>query len=257
MFTNDFNPFEVLERDEVKRDFNDIIEKVRKKESFNYGKKAANVAIMHLAHLSVAWVNALGMINEWQNKKELNKIHIAQLIYLEKHPEDLKKVVEANMAVCTIILYHSYSISQVGGNVTDALNMFWCALKNLSLDKGFEESQQAVYKRREKNMWNILLSPIALLMNQKYVIGKNKTLCDNILADIVEEGSRHSDVDSLCTETIFTSFMKTTIFEYFKNDKYSYKRYMDMQFGKDACGTIDSHIDFFLSNIQQSDRIYL
>lgn len=257
MFTKDYNPFEVLEKNDVKRDFNDIIEKVRKKKSINYGEKVANAAIMHLAHLSVAWVNALGKINEWQNKKELNKYHIAQLNYLEKHPEDLKKVVESNLAVCAIILYHSYSLTQVGGNVTDALNMFWCALKNLSLDKGFEESQQDVKKRREKNMWNILLSPIALLMNQKHVIGKNITLCDNILADIVEEGSRHSDVDSLCTETVFTSFMTSTILKFFKNDKYIYKRYMDMQSGKDACDTIDSHIDFFLSNIEQSDRINL
>ena len=106
-------------------------------------------------------------------------------------------------------------------------------------------------------MWNILLSPIALLMNEKYVIGENKRLCEQLLVDIIEEGSLYSDVDSLCTDAVFDSFMKSSILNYFKFNKHGYKKYMDSQYNNDVCETIDSHIDFFLSNIESSDRIYL
>ena len=212
MFAKDFNPFSILNKNEVQKDLNDIIDKINKKSSSNYGRTAANFVVMHIAHLSTSWINALGKINEWQNQKEINRFHVAQLNYLLNHPSDLSMVVESNMVICAIMLYHSYSITQIGGNVTDALNAFWCSIKNLSIDKGFEESQKEVNDRREKNMWNILLSPIVLLMNQKYHIGKNIKLCEKYIANIVETGILYHNVDSLCTEAIFENFMKETIF---------------------------------------------
>lgn len=257
MYTNDFNPFEILKKDEVQRSLNDIISKVQNKESPNYGRAATRAALLHFAHMSTSWINALGKINEWQNEKELKKFHISQLNYLQYHPEDLKNVLESNLAICTIILYHSYSMTQIGENVTDALNCLWNAVKNLSFDEGFEETQKEIENRKQRNMWNILLSPIALLMNEKYVIGENKSLCEQLLSDIVEKGSQYSDVDSLCTEAVFDSFMKSNVLDYFKSSKHGYKKYMDSHYNNDVCETIDSHIEFFLSNIETSDRIYL
>ena len=257
MFTNDFNPFEVLEKEVVKQDLKDVIEKTRKKKSFSLDKTVSRIALLHLAHLSTAWVNALGVINEWQDKRVLKKFHIAQLNYLFNHPRDLKSVLEANLAICAIILYHSYSITQLGKNVSDGLGMFWYALKNLSFEKGLEESRKEVESRMERNMWNILLSPIVLLMNQKYTIKKNEILCDTFLSDIVEEGCMHSSVDSLCTEVVFKSFMTTTILLYFKNRKYEYKKYIDTQSKEDICDIIDCHINFFLSTIERDERIGL
>lgn len=257
MYTNDFNPFEILKKDEVQRNLNEIISKAQNKESSNYKRVATRAALLHLAHMSTSWINALGKINEWHNGKELKKFHISQLNYLLRHPEDLNNVLEANLAICAIILYHSYSITQIGGNVTDALNCLWNAIKNLSFDEGFEETQKEIRNREQRNMWNILLSPIALLMNEKYVIGENKRLCEQLLADIIEEGSLYSDVDSLCTDAVFDSFMKSNVLNYFKFNKHGYKKYMDSQYNNDVCETIDSHIDFFLSNIESSDRIYL
>lgn len=257
MFTSDFNPFEILNKNEVQKNLNEVIDKICKKGDSNIGGRVTRLAMMNLAHLSTFWINALGKINQWHNKKEIKKFHIAQLNYLLKHPGDLKKVLEANLVVCAIIHYHSYSISQLGGNVTDAFNALWYAIKNLSLDKGFEESQKDIEKREERNMWNILLSPIAMLMNQKYLIGDNKSLCESLLADIVEEGSRYSNVDSLCTEAVFNSFMDKSILNYLKSDKIRYKKYIDIQSKDDFCETIDSHIDFFLKYIEDPERIYL
>lgn len=257
MFTSDFNPFEILNKSEVQKNLNEVIDKVSKKGSPNIGGTATRLAMMNLAHLSTFWINALGKINQWQNKKEINKFHIAQLNYMQEHPDDLKKVVEANLVVCAIIHFHTYSIAQLGGNVTDAFNTLWCAIKNLSLDKGFEESQKDVEKRKERNMWNILLSPVALLMNEKYLIGENKSQCDSLLANIIEEGSRHSDVDSLCKEAVFNSFMEKSILNYLKNDKDRYKKYIDTQSKEDFCETIDSHIDFFLKYIEDPERMSL
>ena len=94
-------------------------------------------------------------------------------------------------------------------------------------------------------------------MNEKYVIGENERLCEQLLADIVEKGSLYSNVDSLCTEAVFDSFMRSNILNYFKSNKRGYKKYMDSHYNNDVCETIDSHIDFFLSNIKTSDRIYL
>lgn len=255
MFTTDFNPFEILKKDEVQLNLNEIIDKAQRKESSNYGRTVARVALMRLAHMSTSWINALGKINEWQNGKELKRFHISQLNYLSYHPEDLKNVLEANLAICAIILYDSYSMTQLGGNVTDALNYLWNAVKNLSFEEGFEETESEIEKRRQRNMWNILLSPIALIMNEKFIIGENKIICEQLLADIVENGSRFSDVDSLCTKAVFDSFMNSTILDYFKSNKHKYKKYMSTQ--DNICETIDSHVDFFLSHIESSDRIRL
>lgn len=257
MFTSDFNPFEILNNNEVQKNLNEVVNKVKKKGSPNIGGTVTRYAMMNLAHFSTFLINTLGKINQWQNKKEINKFHIAQLNYLLKHPDDLKKVVEANLVVCAIIHYHSYSIAQLSGNVTDTFNTLWCAIKNLSFDKGFKESQKDIEKRKERNMWIILLSPVALLMNHKYLIGEDKSQCELLLADIIEEGNRHSDVDSLCTEAVFNSFMDNSILNYLKKDKDRYKKYIDIQSKEDFCDIIDSHIDFFLKYIEDPERINL
>ena len=64
MYTNDFNPFEIFKKDEVQRNLNEIISKAQNKKSSNYKRAATRAALLHLAHMSTSWINALGTINE-------------------------------------------------------------------------------------------------------------------------------------------------------------------------------------------------
>ena len=255
MFSSDFDPFEILKNEDVRKNVHKAINKAMEKQNSSLGSTASRLALLHLAHLSTSWVNVLGTICEWQNNKVIKQVHISQLNHLIEHPDDLPMVVEANFAVCAAVMFNSYSMKQIGENLSDAFDTMWYALKNLSLDKGFEESQEKSKSRKEKNMWNVLLQPIVLLMNTKYIIHTKEELCQSILTNIIEEGCKYKNIDSICTKAIFDSFMQSSVLNYFKNNKEHYKIYTNST--KDNYDSINYCIDFLISNIKDPNRIGL
>lgn len=216
-----YNPYDIYKNEKVKQHLQDVIKKISPKSS-SVGDQIATSTFSYITGVTNFLGVGFAKLLEIGTNFNLQQMQREQIVYLEKHPEDIRRELRVNLIVSILYLKDTFEIKEKMDSVGFVARTIWKSIKKLSFQEGLAESLIDSMERHRSEKWIILRSPMALLMNCHY-LNKNISLVrtDSYLADLINAGEHTTDIDDLCTYQFKSSFLYGTV-----------KNYLEVQFDK-------------------------
>ena len=216
-----YNPYDILKNAEVKNHLQDIVKKISPK-SFSVGNQIATSAFSYLTGVTNFLGVGFAKLLEIGTNYNLQQMQREQIVYLEKHPEDIGRELRVNLIVSILYLKETFEIKEKMNSIGFAAKIIWKSIKKLSIQDGLAESLIESMEREISEKWMVLRSPIALLMNCHY-LNKNISLdrIDSYLSDLINAGEHTTDINKLCIYQFKSDFINGTV-----------RHYLEIQFDK-------------------------
>lgn len=216
MIAKDYNPYDIYENEDVKKHLQRIANKINL-ETFS----VKNLIINNVFSSLTGVTNFLGVgfakHYEFDKTTHLQQFQREQIVYLEKHPENLGRELRINLIVSILYLKNIFAIKEKMNNVELAAKIAWESIKKISIQKGLNEATEWLGEKHWNEKWQVLKAPIALLMNSYYLNKNISLICvDSYLSDLISAGENTSDIDNLCRYE-FKRVLTGTVKNYLEN----------------------------------------
>lgn len=216
-----YNPYDIYKNEDVKKHLQNIINKISPK-TFSVKDQMVKSTFSYLTGVTNFLGVGFAKLLEIGVNHNLQQLQREQIIYLEKHPEDLRRELRVNLIISILYLKYIFKIKGNMNNIGYTANIIWESIKKLSFQEGLTKTIIDSMEKHSNEKWIVLKSPIALLMNSYYQ-NKNISLVhiDSYLSDLISAGENTFDIDDLCCHEFQSGFLYGTI-----------KNYLEKQFDK-------------------------
>ena len=167
---NDYDPYDILEHDEVRKHLDLVMTNLsKKKESAidTIGSKVAGILFWKLVG-GIGFWDALECCSQKYLTKKLRAFQKEQLQHLKMHQNDLISEVGHSLVISVLTWAGIARFSGSNECIRMLWKIPWKILSTFSFTDGLEQYWDEDDERRIKLLWAALRNPICLLMNQLY-----------------------------------------------------------------------------------------
>lgn len=258
MVNKEYNPYEILDIEIVRKHFSDIAQKMQSESFFsskNIRRSLANRTFCFLTGTTNFVGVGYAKLNEIGQKYNFKKFMCDQINYLEKHPDKIKQEVKVNLVIASILFHSVYRIKEINNVFSRGANYIWKMAENFSITEGIMEGGLEEEKQWQEKMWFVLKNPIALILNH-YIINQRMSWNEvhSMISLLFRAGESSNNILDLTLQKMHPLF-ETNIISYLQNgyenmESLVKKNYCEFPKLDNWLDSIRNSKDFLLKEVQ-------